>query len=331
MGVQGLSGPLYHKNQVPEHFHELFIYRGYRNPKSSISQCILSLFDLTNETLNFWTHFIPSIYFAWTLVDLSHTIDFVHDPFTWPLLSYLIAICIFPMASAVAHTFNVMSDEARHICFFVDYAAISIFSIGSAIAYFGYVFPKDVQVTWFGQNYLNIALACSVLMTITSCETRFMKPSFLRKVLRMSTFFVPYTIVTIPVYYRLLASPEDVRQLESQHLLLRHCVLAFISAFLYGTHYPERMFPGQFDIVGHSHQLFHITSVIGTRDMLSAILSDMKDRPGLESATFFSSVGLVAVCLIVNCLFICFFAWRLCRKPPVTKYDSLSNGKCKRH
>ncbi|CAM9287142.1 unnamed protein product [Lampetra planeri] len=41
-------------------FHEDGIIYGYRHPHSSATDCVLSLFQLTNETLNIWTHFLPT-------------------------------------------------------------------------------------------------------------------------------------------------------------------------------------------------------------------------------------------------------------------------------
>lgn len=43
-------------------FHEDSIISGYRHPRSSATDCVLSLFQLTNETLNVWTHFLPTWY-----------------------------------------------------------------------------------------------------------------------------------------------------------------------------------------------------------------------------------------------------------------------------
>ncbi|XP_051919246.1 membrane progestin receptor gamma-B-like isoform X3 [Hippocampus zosterae] len=49
-------------NQVPKVFHEHSIISGYRYHHSSATDCILSLFQLTNETINIWTHFLPTWY-----------------------------------------------------------------------------------------------------------------------------------------------------------------------------------------------------------------------------------------------------------------------------
>lgn len=53
--------PLFRPLQV---FHEQGILFGYRHPQSSATACILSLFQMTNETLNIWTHLLPFWYLA---------------------------------------------------------------------------------------------------------------------------------------------------------------------------------------------------------------------------------------------------------------------------
>lgn len=52
----------------PQVFHEQGILFGYRHPQSSATACILSLFQMTNETLNIWTHLLPFWYLPvpWT-------------------------------------------------------------------------------------------------------------------------------------------------------------------------------------------------------------------------------------------------------------------------
>lgn len=47
---------------TPQVFHEQGILFGYRHPQSSATACVLSLFQMTNETLNIWTHLLPFWY-----------------------------------------------------------------------------------------------------------------------------------------------------------------------------------------------------------------------------------------------------------------------------
>ena len=315
----GLSGPLYKVEQVPEHFHELFILRGYRHPKSSALQCVLSVFDATNETLNFWTHFLPSIYFLWVLKGLAQTLDARHDPYTWPLLGYVSVCCVFPLASAVAHTFNTMSHKARHICFFLDYSALSVFTLGVATAYRAYSFPFRLCDTWYGRYFVWGAVVNSVLCTTLACETRFMRPSLLRKILRLGAFALPYVYDSAPLLFRLVFCDADECRLASSYFHTRQFVFAFLAAFLYVTHLPERFYPGQFDIVGHSHQLFHVSSILATFDQLQAILLDMQQRrvarlPVWETSELHNSLVIMLYVTCVNTVIIGLFSLRLLKK-----------------
>lgn len=52
-------------------FREQGIVFGYRHPRSSAADCLLSVFQMTNETLNIWTHFVPAWYLPCFLLDAA--------------------------------------------------------------------------------------------------------------------------------------------------------------------------------------------------------------------------------------------------------------------
>lgn len=66
----------------------------------------------------------------WRFLVLSSSLDFCQEPYHWPLLIYLLLVCLYPFASSCAHTFSSMSARARHICYFCDYGALSLYSLG---------------------------------------------------------------------------------------------------------------------------------------------------------------------------------------------------------
>lgn len=312
----GLGGPLYHKDQVPEHFHEKFIIKGYRHPKSTPFQCILSLFNATNETFNFWTHFLPSCYFMWVLKGLSEKLDFRNDNYTYPLLGYFCMCCLYPLASATAHTFNTMSGRARHICFFLDYSAISLSSLATCISYRAYAFPSELRFAWAGDIFVPIATINALLCIVISCETRFMPPSTFQKILRLGALGIPCVYATIPVSYRLFFGSEEEMHFLSWTPHFRSICLMFAAGFLYGTHFPERLYPGTFDIIGHSHQLFHICAILGTMEQMQGMLNDFQERRDIleekwEFGSIASSIGIVGVVMVINTLVVCLFSYRL--------------------
>ncbi|KAM7015220.1 membrane progestin receptor gamma-B [Tautogolabrus adspersus] len=318
-------------NQVPKVFHEDSIISGYRHPRSSATDCILSLFQLTNETLNIWTHFLPTWYFLWKLVTVVLIQRAWQDSFTWPLLIFLLSCCIYPLASSCAHTFSTMSARARHICFFFDYGALSFYSLGSAIVYSAYVFPDKWVNSIFHQCYIPIAVLNTVICTVLACYSRLgfpflqynhdfvkrfpecQRPKF-SKYLRVVAFAYPYLFDNIPLFYRVfLCVGEGCTDNDTNILHYYHITLALLTGFLFATHLPERLAPGSFDYIGHSHQLFHVCGILATHLQMKAIEEDMMIRRSwlLEHSlptTFANSLGAAVFCVVLNLTTIILFS-----------------------
>ncbi|XP_004714757.1 membrane progestin receptor delta isoform X3 [Echinops telfairi] len=201
-------------HQVPRVFWEDGIVSGYRRPTSSALDCVLSSFQMTNETVNIWTHFLP----------------------TWFL-----------------------ELESPRLC----------------------------------------------------------------KVLRTTAFAHPFLFDNLPLFYRLglcwgrahHCGQEALSPSHSYHLLC-----ALLTAFLFTSHLPERLAPGRFDYIGHSHQLFHICAVLGTHFQLEAVLADMGTRrtwlaalpPALSLGGMAATLGLAVA---GNLLIIASFTAALLRAP----------------
>ncbi|KAM6980531.1 membrane progestin receptor gamma-B [Aplochiton taeniatus] len=303
-------------HQVPKVFHEDSIISGYRHPHSSATDCLLSLFQLTNETLNIWTHFLPTWYFLWKLLAVVLTRSVLLDSFLWPLLVFLVTCCIYPLASCCAHTFSTMSTRARHICFFFDYGALSLYSLGSAITYSAYIFPNKWVNSTFHQYYVSIAVLNTVICTALACYSRSpecQSPKF-GKVFRIVAFALPYLFDNIPLFYRIfLCVDEDCTDNEANVLHYYHISLAFLTGFLFATHLPERLAPGSFDYIGHSHQLFHVCGIIGTHFQMKAIEQDMFTRQQSRLAdslpiNFSNTFGAAMLCVTLSLAIILLFS-----------------------
>ncbi|CAG5859319.1 unnamed protein product [Menidia menidia] len=325
-------------NQVPKVFHEDSIISGYRHPRSSATDCILSLFQLTNETLNIWTHFLPTWYFLWKLASVVLMQTAWQDPFTWPLVVFLLSCCVYPLASSCAHTFSSMSARARHICFFFDYGALSFYSLGSAVVYSGYVFPDKWVNSSFHRCYVPMAVLNTVVCTALACYSRLgvpflhynhdvvkrfpecQSPKF-SKPLRVVAFAYPYLFDNIPLFYRVfLCAGEGCTDNDANILHYNHISLAFLTGFLFATHLPERLAPGSFDYIGHSHQLFHVCAILGTHFQMKALEQDMATRrPWLASnsipISFANSLGPALLCVVVNLIIIALFSIPLISAP----------------
>ncbi|XP_046898661.1 membrane progestin receptor gamma-B isoform X2 [Hypomesus transpacificus] len=316
-------------NQVPKVFHEDSIISGYRHPRSSATDCILSLFQLTNETLNIWTHFLPTWYFLGKLLMVLLMQDVWEDSFTWPLLVFLVSCCVYPLASSCAHTFSSMSTRARHVCFFFDYGALSLYSLGSAVTYSAYVIPDKWVKSTFHQYFLFFAVINTVVCTCLACYSRlgltflqsnhdsvkrFTESPKFGKGFRIIAFAYPYMFDNIPLFYRIfLCTGESCTTNDTNPLHLRHIALAFLTAFLFATHLPERLAPGSFDYIGHSHQLFHVCGIIGTHFQMEAIEQDMMARRDWLLThslpiTFANTMGAALMCVVLSLLIIFLFS-----------------------
>ena len=313
------SGNLFRIDQMPEHFHELYILSGYRHPRSSIRQCLCSMFELTNETVNIWTHLLPAVYFLWVMWRDWEELGLVRDPYGYPMLVYIITMCLFPTASCTAHIFNTMSERARHVCFFMDYWALSMYSLGAAVAYRAYAFPIILTNSWFMDWYVCIATFNALASCAMSCDTRFLPHGLQKKVFRISAFAVPYMFDVIPVTYRAFVGDAQEWEVGGLYSHIRQFIFAFLSAFLYTSHIPERLFPGKFDLIGHSHQIFHVVSVFGTHDQMLGMRADMLARrnllkaQGVTDPSFSSSILLILVVAAINTIVVTLFARKLHR------------------
>ncbi|XP_067255552.1 membrane progestin receptor gamma-B isoform X2 [Chanodichthys erythropterus] len=339
-------------HQVPKAFHEDSIISGYRHPRSSAKDCVLSLFQLTNETLNVWTHFLPTWYFLWKLMTVLLMEDVLYDVYTWPLLAFLFSCCVYPLASSCAHTFSTMSTRSRHICYFFDYGALSLYSLGSAISYSAYVFPDAWVNSTFHSYYIPVAVLNTILSTSLACYSRLGLPFLhynhdiderfserpsprLSKVLRILAFAYPYLFDNIPLFYRLfLCVGEGCTDNEANSVHVHHTLLAFLTGFLFATHLPERLAPGRFDYIGHSHQLFHVCAIIGTHFQMKAIETDMVLRQShlLVTAppiTFNNTIGATLVCVCISLGIICLYILPLLYSHPDTHPTKNEGKKCK--
>ncbi|NXC04469.1 MPRGB protein, partial [Orthonyx spaldingii] len=285
-------------HQVPKSYREQGILFGYRPPRSSASACLLSLFQMTNETLNIWTHLVPAGYFLWLL--LGRLRAGWDEPGARPFLAFLGTCCLYPLASSGAHTFSTMSCRARHLGYCCDYAALSLYSLGSALAYSAYVFPLEWVGSTFHDFYIPMAVFNTIVSTSLSCYSRFLEAERprLSKASRTLAFVYPYLFDSIPLFYRLWRCVAGGCSEGSIPLHLRHSLCAFLTCLIFTSRLPERLAPGTFDFIGHSHQVFHVCGILGTHFQLEAVSMDMEERWGRlplpSSLETLGSLGMAA-------------------------------------
>lgn len=315
-------------DEVSEPLREPGIITGYRNENCTVLQAVVSLFNATNETVNFWTHFLASVYFIWLLASLSSAMPLFDDPYLYPLTCYLFTSCGYPLMSCIAHAFSCLSITATHVCYFLDYAALSVYTWGVAYAYYSYCLAPQLMDSWFAKIFLPVALMNAVSATFCACLSRFIVNPIIQKSLRVSAFVVPAVWDLTPLAFWLYtcdASTESCGESRIHHINQYVCVI--VASFFYGSHFPERLAPGRFDIVGHSHNLLHVFSFLATNEQMRAVLIDLKmRRHSLESTGWIPNLKLLTLvtpCLIITIIVLVLVMTRLLSRKSTT--DAASN------
>ncbi|MBN3279633.1 PAQR6 protein, partial [Polyodon spathula] len=316
----------------PQVFQEDGIISGYRHPRSSALDCILSSFQMTNETVNIWTHFLPTWYFLWQFCVLCSTLDFWSECYSWPLLVYMLLICLYPFTSSCAHTFSSMSAEARHVCYFFDYGALSLYSLGCAITYGAYVMPDCWINSVFHHCFVPVAVLNTLVCTALSCYSRFPELEFPRwsKILRTAAFVYPFVFDNIPLFYRVSSgSPSPIMECQMGQWVdsweaRDTTLLSQTRLRRWDSPREEVLCPVFFHplqkhhccVVCTAQPLCQETSMI----LMEAILADMSSRRGWLAAhtpmpSFLGSVGAVSIGVVLNLAIIGLFSATLLWTP----------------
>ena len=316
-----------------------YILSGYRNPNSSISECVSSAFRINNETFNIWTHCCAAVFFINLVLTLNSKHDFLQDSYVTPLALFLFSTCLVFMTSSLAHMFSALSARARHICFFFDYTSLSILTMGVSIAYKAYIFPSSMIGGLYYNTFLLMSAVNAVLSVAIISESRFMEPSIKRQALRIAAYALPFTFDSLPMIHRMrFCSPQEC----TARALYPHTTqyfFALTASFVYILHVPERFFPKVFDIIGQSHQIFHICTATASYYQLQGLLMDIKDRRDeLTTLDFYSiaseSLILMGVVLICDAMVLAYYIQRIHSVRPTDacwKYLYAQDGKSPRH
>ena len=305
-------------DQVPSFFREPFIISSYRKCDSSAWYCFRSLFQGTNETINIWSHILAFVVFVFRFISVFSKHNPWQDSHVYPLFCFAFGICIMLFMSVGAHLFNCMSVKARHICFFFDYAAISVYTFTAGQVFYFYSRPVDSDIFIFNNPclFLTISAAISFASTLGCCYS-FSKKNRFDAVVKAGTYTSSWLFNTSPYLTMLLFCDKasTCSSHASVHHFTRHCLFYAGGTLAYVCRIPERLMIGVFDILGHSHHFLHILCAIGAADEFSAVELDMIQRRAvlepLPGATFANSILLTALVVFGNIAVVFWCAMRL--------------------
>ncbi|KAG1714488.1 Progestin and adipoQ receptor family member 3 [Nymphon striatum] len=234
-----------------------YIQCGYRRKLSAI-ECVNSLWWWNNETINVWSHIIGFLAFSMLMVyDLLYFLPSVkvslEDYFvlTFALFSYQIAMLL----SACYHLFSCVSENVHDYFLCLDLSGILLSF--SSVFFSGIFFAFHCCPEW--KVVYSLLIGCfSFLVLILTWHPQSMSPEYSK--LRCVVFGFWALCGIFPTFHWIYIK-NGFSNHEVQQLFPNIVIMYLISAagfIFYLCKIPERFFPGKFDIIGSSHQLWHL-------------------------------------------------------------------------
>eukprot|EP00440_Ansanella_granifera_P028449 gb/GFBE01030915.1/.p1 GENE.gb/GFBE01030915.1/~~gb/GFBE01030915.1/.p1 ORF type:complete len:343 (+),score=35.73 gb/GFBE01030915.1/:1-1029(+) len=237
---------------VPSRQKIPFILWGYRPAPKGPCGLFQTVFSLHNETGNMWTHLLGFFYFAWVATDLTlllvrrDTSPVDQAEALWVLL--LVAAtgyCLF--CSFMFHLCSCTGTNLRECTYKMDLTGIVTLI---AVSYFtgialGYRCHPELR-----GFYLMYAACVSLALAVPV-----VRPNLVEDMPRH--FILCCVLGLVPaVHFTCVASQKEIDLLLPYLLNMFGCY--GVGAMFYVSRFPESRWPGHFDILGHSHQFWHL-------------------------------------------------------------------------
>lgn len=263
---------LYTWNEIPDWQKDNeHIIGGYVRETNSFRECFQSLLYLHNESVNIYTHFLPAICFLATCIFDKLAVK-KFETTTW--IDYMVIDIFFLGAFAclvLSSTFHCLKSHSSQVATFgnkLDYLGIVILIVSSMISiiYYGFYDSKKL-FSFFTFITVGFGISCAVVSLDDTFREREWRPY-------RAGLFVAFGLSgALPVLGGLVfyGFHETWIRIQLKWVLLEG-ILYIFGAFLYAIRFPERIAPGAFDFIGHSHQIFHVLTVLAAACHLTALL-----------------------------------------------------------
>jgi adiponectin receptor len=237
-----------------------FIREGYRTGMT-VRQALGSIFAIHNETGNIHTHLWGCVLFLVLLVaaqvELAEAGRGAVDRLLFFFFLAGVALCFF-----LSTTFHVLlgTTERLFIVFSrLDYTGIACYIAGSGAPILHYFFSPCAPKSLIGYS-VAFALLFVVVVLATNSSS-FEQPKFRTIRALLFTSFALLGVVPIVHFFSMYGAPPGVRGCLGW--IAAEAFVFLTGAYIYASRFPERRAAGKFDIIGHSHQIFHLAVVIG--------------------------------------------------------------------
>ena len=263
---------------VPLEMRIPYILSGYRKTHQPWNYYLASIFHVHNETLNIWTHLIGSLIISFHIYKYFRIYEAAGSDLRWTVLCYGFCALSSLLYSAIAHLFHSKSRHINYVVFLFDYLGVSFWVYGTGIMTI-YGISEPSMYFLVKDYYLKWQCFCTLLNYINICAAKLWYGNDIgnprRAFMAVGGIGGQFTLNSVPFtwrYYKCMVDHEcHISSLN--HVTLSLAMFAVV-AVLFVLRQPERTWPGRFDIIGGSHQLFHVASTIAQISELSALHTD---------------------------------------------------------
>ena len=262
-----------------------FIQGNYRPLMFSVRGCFISIFQLHNQTWNIWTHLLGFLFFvalvSGVLAGMFEDLNIYDLPWVEQvlLLSYFVGIMVCFLCSTLFHILHSHSQSVNRFFSRLDYSGIAFLITCSSVPayYYGFYCTKVAQ-------WIHIAILislCASCMTVI-LRRKFDTPEF--RVVRFGVFALFGLYGVVPFFH--IYMREGYTHASDGYAMWGIITMAATyigGGSLYALRIPERFWPGKFDVWASSHQLFHLSTIIGAFVHYNALLKMIKYRLSVEN------------------------------------------------
>ncbi|KAK6429915.1 hypothetical protein LTR95_013933 [Oleoguttula sp. CCFEE 5521] len=242
-----------------------YIHSGYRPQSDSYRKSAASLGHVHNETVNIYTHLVGAVLAAaaagvlYVLIKPRYAHATRDDVLVFSCY-FLGAVTCLTM-SATYHTISNHSQAVSKFGNQLDYMGIVFLIWGSFVPSIYYGFSTEPELI------TSIGAATLVVIMYPKFRTPAWRP------VRAAMFVFMGISAVVPVMHGVkLYGAEQMNRQIGLSWLVAQGVLYISGAAIYAARVPERWQPGQFDIVGSSHQIFHVLVVLAAAAHLVGLL-----------------------------------------------------------
>ncbi|KAM4067063.1 integral membrane protein [Hirsutella rhossiliensis] len=235
-----------------------FILSGYRSAtRGSYAHALRSLFYLHNESVNIWSHLVGALVAASAAAYLYCALRPRYASASPADLA--VFSCFFGgavLCLGMSATFHALMDHSEEVARWgnkLDYTGIVALIMGSYVPalYYGF-FCQPALLTVYLSVISLLGAGCAVVSWIETFRTPAWRPY------RAAMFIGLGLSGVIPVVHAITVHGyQVVEDRMSISWVIAHGAMYIFGAVLYAVRWPERSFPGAFDIWGSSHQIFH--------------------------------------------------------------------------